>query len=504
MRRALTACSLIASLSLAPALAAADTPDDDPGPGPSGMQLELGVWMGAFFADDEHEFYDHPAAVHQPLRRPAPDLGARIGFYPLAALGFEVEAGMALAETDDTGDQVDLLALRGQVVLQLPARVTPFVLAGFENFYTTSDVLGTDRDTDWHVGLGAKLFATDRLQLRVDGRLYRSNRLRDGADDNGDINHYGVTAGLAWTLGGGRKAPPADRDGDGVPDASDECPEEVGPAPTGCPAPTDSDGDGILDDVDRCPTEPETVNGHEDTDGCPDELPDPDGDGLRGAADQCPDQPEDVDGFQDEDGCPDPDNDGDGLLDTADACPDEAGPAENRGCPDLDRDGDGVVDRLDNCPDEAGTAENQGCKSKQLVVITQNQLKILDRVYFKTGKAELDRRSFKLLDNIASVLKAHPEIARIRIEGHTDDQGPDDKNKELSQKRAEAVAVYLVNKGVELERLEPVGFGEEKPIADNKTRAGKAENRRVEFNIVSDAAGAPAPGGDGGTLTPDF
>ena len=170
----------------------------------------------------------------------------------------------------------------------------------------------------------------------------------------------------------------------------------------------------------------------------------------------------------------------------------EAGPPENHGCPDTDRDGDGVVDRLDNCPDEEGVPENHGCKKKQLVVLTTEQLKILDKVYFRTGKAALQRRSRPLLDNIAAVLQAHPEIKKIRIEGHTDDKGDADKNKTLSQKRAEAVVEYLVKKGVDADRLEPVGFGEEKPIEDNSTRKGRAANRRVEFNLVNEPATPPA------------
>ena len=178
------------------------------------------------------------------------------------------------------------------------------------------------------------------------------------------------------------------------------------------------------------------------------------------------------------------DRDGDGLMDGVDQCPEESGPAENRGCPDTDLDEDGVLDRLDNCPDEKGTAANQGCVAKQLVVITQTQLKILDTVHFDTGKASIKRRSFPLLDNVAAVLLKHPKISRVRVEGHTDDRGNDEKNRTLSQARAESVRDYLVSKGVPAERLDAYGFGEEKPIADNRGSKGRAANRRVEFNIV--------------------
>ena len=178
------------------------------------------------------------------------------------------------------------------------------------------------------------------------------------------------------------------------------------------------------------------------------------------------------------------DRDADGLADAVDQCPDQKGSADNRGCPDTDLDEDGVIDRVDNCPDEKGSEKNFGCVEKQLVVITRTQLKILDVVHFETGKARIKSRSHKLLDNVAAVLGKHPEIKRIRVEGHTDDQGDDAANKSLSQKRADSVRDYLVGKGVAPERLESAGFGEEKPIAENSSSSGRAQNRRVEFNIV--------------------
>jgi outer membrane protein OmpA-like peptidoglycan-associated protein len=476
-----------AALAADSAAAPADEAPSEPTMQPRAMSLELGLFVGGFIADDEHEFYA-AGHQHQPLRSLSPDFGARFGFYPLAFLGIEGEVGMIASETEN-GDTVDILELRGNLIAQYPARITPFLMGGVTRFSSSSDALGDDQDNDFHVGLGAKYFITERLQARADGRLYRSNRMRDGADENGDTNHFGFTIGLAWTLGGG-SAGPGDKDGDGVSDPDDACPEEAGPAEAkGCPN-ADADGDGIDVPTDTCPDQAETANGFQDEDGCPDEVPDQDNDGIKGDADKCPTEAEDADQFQDEDGCPDPDNDADALLDSGDGCPNEAGPAENKGCPDADRDGDSIVDRLDNCPDEAGTAENQGCKAKQLVVITKDQLKILDKVYFKTGKAVIDKKSNKLLDNVAAVLASHPEIAKIRIEGHTDSVGADDRNKALSQQRAEAVAVYLSGKGVAAERMEPIGFGEEKPVADNATKAGQAENRRVEFNIVSDAAPA--------------
>ncbi len=246
----------------------------------------------------------------------------------------------------------------------------------------------------------------------------------------------------------------------------------------------DADGDGLLDDVDQCPNEPEDFDGFQDEDGCPD--PDNDGDGVLDVNDGCPNDAEDVDNFEDEDGCPDPDNDGDGILDVDDECPNEPGPPESNGCPVPDRDGDGVPDGVDNCPDEPGTVENQGCQQAQLVVIGEGRLDILEKVYFRTGSHKLQKRSFALLDNVASVLNAHPEISMIRVEGHTDSVGKLKYNMALSRKRADTVVRYLVGRGdVSRDRLVSEGFGPTRPLVpDATTKEELAQNRRVEFHIV--------------------
>ncbi len=282
--------------------------------------------------------------------------------------------------------------------------------------------------------------------------------------------------------------PDLDNDGDQIPDTQDGAPNDPEDRDgyeddDGVPDP-DNDNYGILDDADQCPLEAETQNQYEDEDGCPDQLADSDGDGLPDDVDGCPQDPEDMDGFEDGNGCPDPDNDGDGLVDNRDRCADEPGPTENRGCPDTDRDGDTVVDRLDNCPDEAGSPDNQGCAAKQQVRLTGGMLEILDTVYFRTASDTILRRSYPLLRNVATVLNAHPEIKHVRVEGHTDDRGNDNYNLNLSQRRAEAVVAFLVSEGVAEERLVGKGFGETKPIESNKTAAGRAKNRRVEFVIL--------------------
>jgi outer membrane protein OmpA-like peptidoglycan-associated protein len=295
---------------------------------------------------------------------------------------------------------------------------------------------------------------------------------KDGVID--DVDACVEVAGIADNKG----CPDKDSDNDGFVDRLDACPTEKGIAELkGCPD-RDADGDGLVDRKDKCPKE----KGIAELEGCPDV--DTDGDGVVDRLDQCKKEKEDADGFKDADGCPDPDNDDDGVTDAADRCPLEKGVVENRGCPDTDGDSDGVVDRLDNCPAEAGKPGFQGCKSKQLVVLTKDKLEILDAVFFKTGSDVIETRSFTLLDNVARVLNAHPEVKRVRVEGHTDNQGNPEKNLDLSQRRANSVKKYLVEKGKVAEgRLESKGFGDTQPIDDNKTKAGRDKNRRVVFVI---------------------
>lgn len=303
-----------------------------------------------------------------------------------------------------------------------------------------------------------------------------------------------------------------DEDGDGVDDRRDRCPTTAEDMDTfedddGCPDP-DNDADGVLDVDDQRVLEPEDVDGFEDDDGAPDPdndadgvldvddrcpdtagpseqrgCPDRDGDGLVDGDDKCPDQAEDADGFEDSDGCEDPDNDGDGVVDTQDECVNEAGVIANRGCPDTDRDGDKVLDRLDNCPDIPGPPENNGCERKQLVTIKGCKLKLAGKIFFKSGSDRIRRVSMRILDNVVQVLKAQPQISRLRVEGHTDASGAAGLNKSLSQARADAVAAYLQRRGIAADRLQALGLGEEQPISSNESPRGQRRNRRVELII---------------------
>jgi outer membrane protein OmpA-like peptidoglycan-associated protein len=299
----------------------------------------------------------------------------------------------------------------------------------------------------------------------VAGGKHEPAQCPDLDDDNDGVKNSADACPRQGGRVDAQGCPLKDSDGDGVLDPDDRCPQVAGAAQfQGCP---DADKDGIEDATDKCPQ----VAGVAQFQGCPDT----DKDGIEDAADKCP-QVAGVAQFQ---GCPDTDKDG--FEDTADACPNEAGIAELKGCPAKDTDGDTVADHRDNCPSEAGPADNQGCKQKQDVAIKEDRIEIKGEVHFDTGKATIQRRSFKLLDQVANVLREHPELEKVWIEGHTDNVGKPDANLNLSQRRAEAVRDYLIKKGVAAERLDAQGFGQERPIAPNNTAKGRASNRRVDF-----------------------
>ena len=257
-------------------------------------------------------------------------------------------------------------------------------------------------------------------------------------------------------------------------------------APNFDPSSRDTDRDHVPDGADKCPNDPEDMDGFQDKDGCP-EL-DNDADGREDTIDKCPNDPEDDDGFMDNDGCPEPDNDKDGVLDADDQCPTEAGSPDMAGCPNKDTDSDGISDDLDRCPYDAedmdGDRDEDGCPDEDRVVVEKGFIKINDVIYFDTGKATIQERSFGLLDEIAAVIDKNPQLLKIRVEGHTDDVGNDLSNLKLSQARADSVKAYLAAHGVDAGRLDAAGFGEMRPKVANDSEEHRAENRRVEFIIV--------------------
>lgn len=207
---------------------------------------------------------------------------------------------------------------------------------------------------------------------------------------------------------------------------------------------------------------------------------DSDGDGIVDTKDQCSETPSGT--AVDAVGCPrvmDGDSDNDGVRDSRDRCPGTAsGVAVNgSGCAlPVDSDGDGVVDNSDKCPGTMTGADvdAQGCTQKL----------VLNSLTFETNSAILTPGAKTILDSVATSLQRAPTVRHTTITGHTDGSGAASYNKMLSEKRASAVRDYLISRGIRADKLSAKGAGEEQPIADNATREGRLQNRRVEFTIA--------------------
>ena len=420
-------------------------------------------------------------------------------------------------------------------ILPEDAKIAPYFQAGVGGFYAFSqttwgpdayvqdefyaDVTKKRAVTDMNGAVqgafGVNVYLTERIGLRYSfTATYTMSDIWDGANGGtpDPVNNIAVhklwrtndmyalhAVGFTYAIGEGMGTSvkkPKDKDEDGVPDKYDLC-KNTEPKyrrfvdSVGCPA--DTDKDGILDADDKCPD----VAGPEQFKGCPDA----DGDGIQDKLDACPNQAGDAkfngcpdtdgDGVSDkDDACPTtaglaafggcPDTDGDGVEDRNDKCPTLAGAIAGEGCPDTD--GDGVFNNIDKCPDVSGAVANKGCPEIKKEVIQKIAL-AAKGINFETGKAVITASSFKSLDDLVTLLNSYPG-ASVEIQGHTDNNGTPESNKTLSQDRANAVKRYLSAGGVSEVRMTAIGYGQELPLADNKTEAGKTKNRRVDFKLV--------------------
>lgn len=310
-----------------------------------------------------------------------------------------------------------------------------------------------------NAGWGLNLWFAKNIALTL------GSTLKYGFDDSRVSNldvptHIFHQAGLKFQFGA------KDSDDDGIIDAEDACPEVKGLAAfKGCP---DTDLDGIQDSADACPE----VAGTPEMNGCPDQ----DGDTVADKDDACID----VAGLPVLKGCPDAD--GDGIADQNDKCPTVKGEKANSGCPWPDTDGDKVLDKDDKCPTVVGTVANNGCPE-----VSEDTMKKLNdyakTILFDTAKSSFQKQTYPVLQAIVAILKEYP-TAKFALEGHTDSDGKDAANLVLSQTRAAAVRSFLIDNGIAADRLTSEGFGETKPVATNATKAGKAQNRRVEVKLV--------------------
>jgi len=427
------------------------------GPAAQVNPIEVGVFGGIHFYNKDHGL----SRMEGDSTGTSPDTGGAFGLrlaYNLNEwIGVEAEGLISPTRTRNDSTRDVIIGYRGHVIGTFlhSGYVRPFALVGygalsaFPGTYNADDgqTYPRTRDTDgfFHVGIGAKFPINDMFGLRFDARGMAPAAIAHKIAKVGTETGYG---GPDWELllsgyvGFGAE-PPA------------PAPAPPPPPPPAPKVDKDTDGDGIPDSIDKCPNEPEDKDGFQDEDGCPD--PDNDGDGILDKDDKCPNEAEDKDGFQDEDGCPDPDNDGDGIPDDKDKCPNE--PETVNGYQDDD-----------GCPDEIPAAV------KKFTGVIQG-------INFKTDSAVITKDSHSVLDKTVQVLVDYPDV-RLEIGGHTDNVGKAEHNMELSQKRAESVKEYLVGKGISENRLTAVGYGMDKPLTANKTKADKAKNRRTEFTLI--------------------
>lgn len=435
---------------------------------------ELGLYGGAALMDDYIGLSPKDSGL----------LGARLGFFftphfSLEASGqriftkSEITIASPLAGTENFDLDIDALRLNGLWTFRAGERTRPFLTIGGGYEKVTPDGFDSNTDLGWNAGGGVRFFCGEHFSLRIDGRMTTTDFSRgDTSERQGNIE---ASVGASWVFGG---APPKDTDGDGVTDRKDKCPD----TPHGClvdevGCPKDADGDGVCDGLDACPDTPKGCP--VDARGCP---LDSDGDGVIDCKDTCPSTPKGA--TVDANGCP-KDTDGDGVFDGVDRCPDtkKGCRVDAAGCP-MDGDGDGVCDGLDRCPDtpRGKKVDENGCPTPEPLFEGRKEL-ILKGVNFDTDKWNLDDADKAILDPVAVSLNEWPDV-KVEVQGHTDSSGGDKHNLDLSQKRAQSVMDYLVSKGVNAARLTAKGYGETKPIADNKTKEGRAENRRVELDKV--------------------
>ncbi len=488
VRRALVAGALLSTLS-GPQASAQGKQEVPPQLETPEYRFDFGLFGGGHFFTEDHALgraKGDPTAISPSS---SGMFGGEFGFHLNRWIGFEAEFAAIPTRTRnddpsgvDYGTKMLVFAYRGSFVLNLDDNymLQPFLLAGYGGL--TSLVSDSNKANDGtesfvHAGVGLKIGFTPRIGMRIDGRISVPWTAIPLIPIGSRIGYTGpdfeVFGGLYLNFSEIEKVQIYH---------NERVIEKV--AKRG-----DKDGDGIPDDIDKCPNEPEDKDGFEDQDGCPDL--DNDKDGIPDALDKCPNDPEDKDGFEDQDGCPDLDNDKDGIPDALDKCPndpeDKDGFEDQDGCPDLDNDKDGIPDQIDKCPNEPETfnhyKDEDGCPD-EVPAEVKKFTGVIEGINFKTNSAEILPGSWAILDRAVKVLQDYPDV-NLEISGHTDSKGRASYNQSLSQRRADSVKLYLVSHGIASSRLISIGYGESRPIADNSTASGRASNRRTEFRLIT-------------------
>ncbi len=411
---------------------------------PQGNEWEVTLFTGMLFPSKQHNLKVAVLPVDE-YSKVAAQLGFRLGYFPLSFLGAEFQSFVGGGKLRDAGYSAVFYGLSGHLVAQLPlASIVPFATIGVGTLGASSEVMGHDRDTAFIWGMGVKAAVSKRVDLRFDFQdtLTQKRDAKNGKQTHSPAIQLGAT--FVFERDPVRTAR-IDSDYDGLFDEDDKCPTEGALTVDGCPRRVDSDEDGLFDDEDQCPM----------------------------AAGPSPD------------GCPDLDLDKDGVPVPTDQCPEEPG-VEPSGCPDLDPDKDGITAEKDECPEEPetknGYKDNDGCPDEVPEEI-KRFTGVIPGIQFKQGTAEISNSSLATLDEAARILSDFPDI-RLEVSGHTSSEGTEERNQELSVQRAEAVRKYFIDHGIDEGRLVARGAGATEPVADNATKEGREQNRRIEFRVL--------------------
>jgi OOP family OmpA-OmpF porin len=468
--------------------------------GEDGGPFQLGAG-GYFFAPTgSHRHYAGDGAVRGQFHALLGGrVGEDVGFAWTAAGGVELRASDTNAHALTYGAAAALM-LGGDLV-QLGPELYGQTAFGRDLSLASAPVQTTPAGTNAELLFGAKLRVLGGLTLGAAGG--------PGLGTAVGTPVFRVVGLVGWTPLPSATAEPLtedtgkpeanktkDRDNDGIPDDFDACPDTPGqpnPDPTkdGCPPP-DRDGDGVLDAEDACPAVAGARNVDAAKNGCPEDR---DGDGVADAADKCPDVPGVASDDPAKNGCPG-DRDGDGLADHLDPCPDAKGAPDadpkKSGCPD-DPDGDKIKWADDACPLEKGEASadprKNGCPKAGSTgpAAPAAEPEVGEHVLFRVSKSTFEDivnpPGDKLVRAIREAL-ASAEVDHIEVQGHTDDSGEDRINDRVSVDRAETVREWLVRKGIPGDKLVAKGYSWSRPLADNRVRQGRQQNRRVQFVLI--------------------
>lgn len=469
--RTASACLLLLSLTASPARA-----DER---GPNEIRVDVGGALSFRRGDDRDRFGFGGAIEYERRIVPLLGVGARV-----AALIFPYDRSMWAGS-----GYASYLGIGPNLRLHLTPsmrRGDLWIAAGGQMVISGGLVrAGIDGGLGFDIGLGRGVAIGPFARYL---HVFQPNGVAQGGAD-GRMLFFGVS--ISWGHVDGmiedetEEPPTSDRDGDGVLDDADACPDVAASTPDGCPVatpPSDRDGDGVLDNADACPdVAAATANG------CPEDTTRPppsdrDGDGVIDSVDACPDVPAPT-----SDGCPATDvppdhppthpgdRDHDHVDDDVDACPDEHARTAD-GCPHpADRDGDGVPDASDGCPDVPGQ-RTDGCADEA----TSFEY----HLHFDSDAAALSNETVRQLHVIRDRMRAEPRIEYVVILGHADVRGDDEYNRDLSLRRARAVLEWLVRHGISRRRLEARGVGSERALVQGDTAEDLAPNRRVELYIV--------------------